>query len=214
MTSDLMCFKKTQIAMRKREIFAQPIPPSTGVLLCIVFLLVAISASSMAAEKKGEFILTCLDIPDIKRGAGLALVLQLPSGKTCLYDTGSGYPDATSPDGWQAGFNAGRDIVLPFLQKNGIKEIDTVFISHAHYDHFGGLLWLKDHITIHRLIDLTLCSVFARYAKGLSARKIFAAVDSKVLVTGLNGWIQVTCDGTDFTVATERADPPAKQPCY
>jgi beta-lactamase superfamily II metal-dependent hydrolase len=26
-------------------------------------------------------------------------------------------------------------------------------MSHAHYDHFGGLLWLKDHFQINRLID-------------------------------------------------------------
>jgi len=333
-------------------------PPSTipaqkrtarRTFLCLVFSLLAFSSLG-AAEKKGEFILTCLDIPDIKRGAGLALVLQLPSGKTCLYDTGSGYPDATSPDGWQAGFNAGRDLILPFLQKHGIKEIDTVFISHAHYDHFGGLMWLKDHVKINRLVDsgftyqgaasadyttelsdyeklraefkaqgkyqeahtgdtlkideqialevlapphefftkpfpelraendppahylvnanslgmrltfgkvvfylpgdiqaedqvlallpslppekfkcdvlvapghglhaprqfadvtrpqLTLCSVFPRYAKGLSARKIFGAVGSKVLVTGLSGWLQVTSEGTTYTAATERPE--------
>lgn len=307
-------------------------------------------ALRLAATGGQPFILTCLEIPDVQRGAGLAVVLQLPSGKTCLYDTGGGYPDDKSPDGWVGNSNSGRDVVLPFLQKAGVKEIDTVFISHAHYDHFGGLLWLKDHFPIKKLVDsgyhfagagsadynrelsdydkvreefkkrgayqeahtgdvitideqlatevtappkeffmkafpeirapndppahylvnanslgmrivygkvtfllpgdiqaddqvlqllpslppeklkcqvlvapghglhaprqfaeatrpeVTLCSVFPRYARGLSARKVFADVGSKVYVTGLSGWLRVTCDGATYQVETEHAE--------
>ena len=260
-----------------------------------------------------------------------------------------------SADGWQAQSNAGRDLIIPFLQKAGVKEIDTVFISHAHYDHFGGLMWLKDHFPIKKLVDagyvfrgeassqyttelddynklrdafkargayqeahtgdiinlddqlsvevtappkefftkpypelraandppahylvnanslglriihgkttfllpgdiqaedqvlallpslpvekfkcnvlvapghglhaprqfaeatrpeVTLCSVFPRYARGLAARKIFEAVGSKVYVTGLHGRLQVVSDGQSYAVTTEREDTaPAK----
>src|SRR4051812_28237960 len=86
-------------------------------------------------EGPGKFTLTCLEIPDIKRGAGLAVVLQMPGGKTYLYDTGSGYPEK---GGWASDYNAGRDTILSFLQARGIGALDGVFISHAHYDHFGG----------------------------------------------------------------------------
>lgn len=307
-----------------------------------------------AAEPAGKFILTCLEIPDIQRGAGLAIILQTPGGRTFLYDTGSAYPDAKSPDGWQAQFNAGRDLVQPFLAKAGVKEIEAVFISHAHFDHFGGLLWLADHFPIKKLVDsgyvfggeanadyngelgsynklrdsfkargayleahtgdplalddqlaveviappkefftkpypelraandppahylvnanslglrithgktvfllpgdiqaedqvlallpslpaekfkchvlvapghglhsprqfaeatrpeVTLCSVFPRYAGGLSARKIFAAVGSRVCVTGLHGQLQAVSDGERHTVTTEREPEPPK----
>ena len=122
-------------------------------LVFLASLMVCHAAVAADAPKDGKFVLTCLEIPDIQRGAGLAVVLQTPTGRTFLYDTGSGYPDGTSSDGWQARFNAGRDLVLPFLEKAGVKEIDAVFISHAHYDHFGGLLWLKDHFSIKKLID-------------------------------------------------------------
>lgn len=99
------------------------------------------------------FTLTVLNIPDIQRGAGLAIVMRTPSGRTFLYDTGSAYPERLSSDGWQSNFNAGRDLIAPFLEKAGVKEIDAVFISHAHYDHFGGLLWLAEHASVKQLID-------------------------------------------------------------
>jgi competence protein ComEC len=267
-----------------------------------------------------------------------------------LYDTGSGYPDPASPDGWGKQFNSGRDLIVPYLQKAGVKEIDTVFISHAHYDHFGGLLWLAENFPIKKLVDsgyvfpgqsspayagelghynnvrdafqkrnayqeahtgdrftledqldvevlappkefftnaypevraktdppahylvnanslgmkithggvtfllpgdiqsedqvrsllpslpagklkcdvliapghgihatkefaeaskpaVTLCSVFPRYAKGLAARKVFAAAGSKVYVTGLHGWLRATSDGKTFTVEVEQPE--------
>jgi competence protein ComEC len=129
-----------------------PTAPAT-IVIFLMCLIGAGRAASAEPAPHGTFILTCLEIPDIQRGAGLAVILQLPSGKTCLYDTGSAYPDPASPDGWGMKFNAGRDLVIPFLQKRGIEQIDTVFLSHAHYDHFGGLIWLKDHVPIRRLID-------------------------------------------------------------
>jgi len=127
--------------------------PRCGVALPIVLLLAGLASLSVPGARAGEpgrFVLTCLEIPDIQRGAGLALVLQTPGGQTWLYDAGSGYPTA---DGWTADYNAGRDTIGPFLKAHGIARLDGVIISHAHYDHFGGLLWLVDNVPIGRLYD-------------------------------------------------------------
>lgn len=94
--------------------------------------------------------MTVFDIPDIGHGAGLAVVLQTPAGKTYLYDTGVGYPEG---DGWAGNHNTARDLIIPFIQKRGITYLDGIIISHAHYDHFGGLLWLVNHFPIDKLID-------------------------------------------------------------
>ncbi|HEX8912937.1 MAG TPA: MBL fold metallo-hydrolase [Humisphaera sp.] len=315
------------------------------------------AAAAPTTAPAGKLVLTILDIPDVQRGAGLAVILQLPSGKTCLYDTGAGYPDRAAPDGWVAGYNTGRDQIAPFLKARGVDKVDTVFMSHAHYDHFGGLVWLKDNVRIGRLVDsgfsfgaqstpaysgelghydkvrdefrrrgayleahtgdviavdpllkvevlappkeffrqayaetrakndppahylvnanslgmritygkvtfllpgdiqdvdqarslvpslpagalkcdvlvapghglhaakefaeaarpqVALCSVFPRYAKGLPAHKVYAAVGAKVWVTGLHGQLEVTCDGQTYEVKVEHPQgKPATRP--
>lgn len=114
--------------------------------------LLLVGAGDAPGKDVGRLILTCLEIPDYGRGAGLAVVIQTPGDKVFLYDTGSGYP-AKDGRGWAGDYNAGRDAVVPFLKAKGIGKIDGVMISHGHYDHFGGLLWLVDQVTIPKLID-------------------------------------------------------------
>lgn len=62
-----------------------------------------------------------------------------------MYDTGSNYPDA--------GFDAGKDMIAPFLEKNNVKGIDGVVISHSHNDHFGGFQFLMNNFKIKQLYD-------------------------------------------------------------
>lgn len=118
-----------------------------------LLILICLMGGAAWAGDAGKFTLTVLNLPDIQRGAGLALVIQTPGGHTILYDTGNGYPDAKAPDGWAAGHNSGRDTIDPFLRRRGVTTLDGVVISHAHLDHFGGFLWLKDHYPIRRLYD-------------------------------------------------------------
>jgi competence protein ComEC len=104
----------------------------------------------VCGQSPGTLVFTCLEIRDVNRGAGLAVVIETPGGKTYLYDTGNGYPEG---DGWAGDYNAGRDTILLYLKGKGISSLDGVLISHAHYDHFGGLLWLADHFPVARLYD-------------------------------------------------------------
>ena len=99
----------------------------------------------------GTFTLVCLPTRDAGGGNGLALVLHTPGGRVFLYDTGNGYPEAGGR--WRRGYNAGRDTIWPYLKSIGVESIDGVFISHAHYDHFGGLLWLAENVPVQHLYD-------------------------------------------------------------
>ena len=123
-------------------------------ILCLVVVAGALCrAAEPSVAGAGKFTLTVLEIPDIQRGAGLALVMQTPGGRTFLYDTGNGYPSATNVSGWASDHNSGRDLIAPLLRERGVKELDGVVISHAHYDHFGGFVWLVDHFPIRKLYD-------------------------------------------------------------
>lgn len=61
-------------------------------------------------------------------GAGSAVVIELPDGRTVLNDAGSRSP-----------YDVGRNTVVPFLRHRGITRLDRVHISHPNLDHFSGL---------------------------------------------------------------------------
>ncbi|MEP7361894.1 MAG: MBL fold metallo-hydrolase [Acidobacteriota bacterium] len=75
---------------------------------------------------------------------GLSLVLQTPSGKTWLLDTGLDQ---------KGEYYAARDTIVPFLKAAGVKAIDGVLISHPHSDHFGGLVHILDNFPVGQLVD-------------------------------------------------------------
>ena len=127
-------------------------PSNTAARALAAAMLILAWASDAPGKDQGRLVFTCLEIPDYGHGAGLAVVIETPGGKTFLYDTGSGYP-AKDGHGWSGDYNAGRDAVLPFLKSKGIDRIDGVLMGHGHYDHFGGLLWLVDHVAVPRLVD-------------------------------------------------------------
>lgn len=66
-------------------------------------------------------------------GAGQVAVVEPPSGRVVLIDAGSS--SLSDPL---------RSCVGPFLRSQGRTSIDTIFISHANYDHFSAVAELAD----------------------------------------------------------------------
>jgi competence protein ComEC len=83
-----------------------------------------------------------LDILVYDVGQGDAVLIQTPSGKTVLYDTGMFSP----------GRNSGKDVILPDLDARRISHIDLIILSHPHADHTGGMQSLIDGIPIRRIV--------------------------------------------------------------
>ncbi len=73
------------------------------------------------AEEK--LLITLLDV-----GQGLSMVIE-QADYTLVYDTGPAY---------QSGFNTADAVLIPYLNYRGIKQLDTLVISHADNDHIGG----------------------------------------------------------------------------
>ncbi len=68
-------------------------------------------------------------------GAGAATVIELPDGRTVLYDAGNRSPG-----------DVGRSVVVPYLRHRGIRRIDRVYLSHPNLDHFSGLPSILEEI--------------------------------------------------------------------
>jgi len=73
-------------------------------------------------------------------GDGTGTVIELPDRRVILYDLGTRSP-----------FDAGR-VAVNFLQHRGIGHVDTIFVSHPDFDHYGGIETLADSVSIGRVV--------------------------------------------------------------
>lgn len=89
-------------------------------------------AVSYFTQQEGRLVCTFLSV-----GHGCAAVLELPDGRTMLYDVGQ----FSSPD-------ACTQTVAECLWSRGISRLDAVVISHADADHYNGLPGLLEKIPI------------------------------------------------------------------
>jgi competence protein ComEC len=81
-----------------------------------------------------------LDCTFLSIGHGCAVVLELPSGETMLYDAGSmGNP------------TAGSRTIAECLWDRGITRIDSVVLSHPDLDHFNALPDLMHKISVGKI---------------------------------------------------------------
>jgi competence protein ComEC len=58
-----------------------------------------------------------------------------------VFDTGPQFP---------SGFDAGKSVVVPFLESRGVKTIDALVVSHGHNDHAGGYPAIDSEMEIRR----------------------------------------------------------------
>lgn len=81
-------------------------------------------------------------------GQGDAVLIRTPAGVTALVD-GGGY---RMRDGVEI-FNAGRDVIVPYLRREGVRRVDAVILTHPHDDHLAGLVALVDSLPVGVAID-------------------------------------------------------------
>jgi competence protein ComEC len=81
-----------------------------------------------------------LEVTALDCGQGDALLVVFPDRTTMLVDAGLGRARG-NPEGAFQGrrWDAGEDIVSPYLWSRGVKRIDVLALSHAHEDHLGGM---------------------------------------------------------------------------
>jgi competence protein ComEC len=88
--------------------------------------------TGLVPPRQGELRCTFLSV-----GHGLSVLVEMPNGKTLLYDAGQ----------LQNGSRA-RDVVRGALWQRNLARIDAMIISHADVDHFNGVPGLARTIPI------------------------------------------------------------------
>lgn len=114
-------------------------------------------------------------------GQGDAALIMFPRKKTMLIDGGNN----------NGRFDNGKNVIAPFLLKNGIRKIDAVIATHAHNDHIGGLVYILNNFSVGRLycngvdFDSKLNRQLSRVIKNRKIPvSVVTAVDS---ITGFPG---------------------------
>lgn len=110
-----------------------------------------------------ELTVTFLDV-----GQGDCALIETPGGKKILID-GGGTDRPAQED------SVGAKIVVPFLRRRGINELDLVMLSHPHNDHVGGLNPVLAKIKVDRVIDngaVYDSAAYRRFKALIAANKI------------------------------------------
>jgi len=104
------------------------------------------AAKKEQRAEKNETLCRLLMVTFIDVGQGDCELIQTPDGKTILIDAGSG------GIGWNP-FDAGTELVVPFLRKMLIKKFDYIVMTHPHSDHIGGIRAVVDKFDVGMLVD-------------------------------------------------------------
>lgn len=139
-----------------------------------------------AQQVRDELELTLLDT-----GQSESLLLGLPQGGFVLIDAGgtAGRPEVDRR------FDAGEDLIAPYLWKRGIRRLEAMVLTHLHEDHAGGapflirsfrpaVLWtgyMPDHPSWHRVQRAAKAAGAAVRAAGEGSRWNWGGVEARVL---------------------------------
>ncbi|MSP59633.1 MAG: DNA internalization-related competence protein ComEC/Rec2 [Myxococcales bacterium] len=94
----------------------------------------AIGGRALAPRLFPRLAVTFLDI-----GQGDATLVELPGGKTLLIDGGGSFDPA---------FDPGAQVIVPWLERRGVRRIDIVVLTHPHPDHANGLAAVVDRFPV------------------------------------------------------------------
>jgi competence protein ComEC len=107
---------------------------------CLVLLLLGLPARNMTAfsdaESDASLRVTVLDV-----GQGTSVVVT-KGGRALVYDTGGGNP---------AGTTRADAVLLPYLRRLGVEQLDSLIVSHADLDHSAGARALTQALPIQRI---------------------------------------------------------------
>ncbi len=134
-----------------------------------VFLALIVPISLMSINKDSRF--DDADAIFVDVGQGDALWID-----DCLFDSGG-------KEGFNGGnLNVGKDILRPFLLKNGHGSLDAAYITHNHGDHFKGLEELSQDFQVDNIYFSKNYQALAKELEGSAKADNYAYLDSGNMV--------------------------------
>lgn len=144
----LIVFQALLPAAEETTFFAAP----TLFQLALCYLLLIVALMNFKRAYRGSlfimFVLLCsfvwpmyrpqitkrLEVTFFDVGHGDAVLLRFPDGTSWMIDAG-GFPSSS--------FDTGKRILAPALWQLGVRRLETIILSHAHFDHYGGFSSLR-----------------------------------------------------------------------
>ena len=120
---------------------SDPVRPGLKKPAAITLLIVLnILMWERCADRRDILKATFLDV-----GKGDSAFVEFPGGWNCLIDAGPGAEPGR--------FDAGRNVVAPYIWNEGAAGIGALVITHPHADHLGGAIYILKNFTVGAAID-------------------------------------------------------------
>ncbi|MEA2086660.1 MAG: DNA internalization-related competence protein ComEC/Rec2 [Candidatus Caldatribacteriota bacterium] len=139
------------IEMFYKDTLSQKIKKKAGLIVLSITLLIIIVQVFYPVDN--------LKVNFINVGEGDCILIEAPNKINILID-GGGTP--------QSDFDVGSKIVIPYLRRKGINEIDLLILTHPHLDHLEGLLPVLKELKVDMVLDSGLTCDLSAYKEFLS----------------------------------------------
>ncbi|MBE3576822.1 MAG: helix-hairpin-helix domain-containing protein [Limnochordales bacterium] len=106
-----------------------------AVLLAVLLIPAGVvgTRTAPASDRPAELWVKFIDV-----GQGAAVLIRTPEDRFILVDGGER--------------QAGEQVLLPYLSRLGVKQLDLVVATHPHSDHIGGLLPVLERVPVGRVL--------------------------------------------------------------
>ena len=118
-----------------------------------------------------------LEVVTLDVGQGDAAVVKFPDGRVMLVDGGIQYSYENKKKMRQVEYDAGERVVAPYLDVNGVRELELVVLSHQDIDHGGGLAHILKNFEVKTVLGIAKKANYSETIERL--RKI--AQDEEIL---------------------------------
>ena len=131
-----------------------------GLVTSLAFLTVYFG-KQIVDHRNGVLRVTILDV-----GQGDAILIEPPNHRNILVDAGPR----------QYKYDAGERVIVPFLHRLGIKELDAVVVTHSHSDHIGGIVSVFRNVAVRDLLEADVGASSAMYRNTKEAVRLAGGV--------------------------------------